>query len=243
MPPKPIELTEPDADERYTQYRRVEGYFGSFADPATGIDLAPRSRSTRSPTTSGSGSSPTCERWSRRCSTATRPRQLPRTDAAPSSRWKGSPFPGLRSFTPADAPIFFGRGRETDLLASRVSSSPFVAVIGASGSGKSSIVGAGLIPRLSEADPPLVLPTVDPDTRQWDGLRLTPGELGPDPFLALAVHLAPLVHDVPRTLAARLRAHAGRGAGVPRDRRRDGRGTRLRRPVRRAVHRGGRGAP
>ena len=37
MPPKPIELTEPDADERYTQYRRVEAYFGNFADPATGI--------------------------------------------------------------------------------------------------------------------------------------------------------------------------------------------------------------
>ena len=97
---------------------------------------------------------------------------LPRTDTAPSSRWKGSPFPGLRSFTPADAPIFFGRGRETDLLASRACpSSPFVAVIGASGSGKSSVVGAGLIPRLAEADPPLLLPTVDPDTRQWDGLR------------------------------------------------------------------------
>ena len=81
-----------------------------------------------------------------------------------------------------------------------------MAVIGASGSGKSSVVGAGLIPRLAEADPPLLLPTVDPDTRQWDGLRLTPGELGPDPFLALAVRLAPLVHDVPRTIAERLRA-------------------------------------
>src|SRR5262249_43462706 len=32
------------------------------------------------------------------------------------STWVGSPFPGLRSFSEADAPIFFGRGRETDEL-------------------------------------------------------------------------------------------------------------------------------
>jgi hypothetical protein len=34
--------------------------------------------------------------------------------------WQGSPFPGLRAFTPDDAPIFFGRERETDELIDRL---------------------------------------------------------------------------------------------------------------------------
>lgn len=62
--------------------------------------------------------------------------------------WKESPFPGLRSLTPEDAPIFFGRGREVDALIKKVAENRFVAVVGASGSGKSSLVGAGLLPRL-----------------------------------------------------------------------------------------------
>ena len=62
--------------------------------------------------------------------------------------WNGSPFPGLRAFTEADAPIFFGRGQETGDLVQRIEASRFVAVVAASGSGKSSLVAAGLIPRL-----------------------------------------------------------------------------------------------
>ena len=50
----------------------------------------------------------------------------------------------------------------------------------------------------------LLLPSFDRDTRRWSGLRFTPGELGPDPFLPLAAQLAPLVGDVPREIAARL---------------------------------------
>jgi hypothetical protein len=64
--------------------------------------------------------------------------------------WHGSPFPGLRSFGAADAPIFFGRGRETDGLVARLAKGDrFTVVVGASGSGKSSLVAAGLLPRLS----------------------------------------------------------------------------------------------
>jgi WD40 repeat protein len=59
-----------------------------------------------------------------------------------------SPFQGLRYFDEADAHRFFGRERLTATLASRVGVEPFVAVIGASGSGKSSLVRAGLVPAL-----------------------------------------------------------------------------------------------
>ena len=124
-------------------------------------------------------------------------------DAAP--LWPGSPFPGLRAFTPDDAPIFFGRGRETDELLTRVRENRFVAVVGASGSGKSSLVGAGLVPRLS-ADPELrrLVPAYDRNTGQWHGLHVTPGELGDNPFVPLAARLAPALARPARALIAEL---------------------------------------
>ena len=59
-----------------------------------------------------------------------------------------SPFRGLRAFEPKDSWLFFGRDSETAELCDRLSRSPVVAVIGNSGSGKSSLVRAGLIPAL-----------------------------------------------------------------------------------------------
>lgn len=119
----------------------------------------------------------------------------------PAPIWTGSPFPGLRSFTPLDAPIFFGRSRETDFLLEKLSDSRcrFLLVTGTSGSGKSSLVAAGLLPRLAEGALPgsehWLLPNVVSvgQGRTWHGLRFTPGEQGPDPFIALASKLAPML--------------------------------------------------
>ena len=99
--------------------------------------------------------------------------------------WQGPPYPGLRYFTPDESPIFFGRGLETQELLDRLANSAhrFIAVVGASGSGKSSLVAAGLIPRLGEI----------PGGKDWLWLRFTPGGLGNDPFLALAAKLEPLL--------------------------------------------------
>jgi WD40 repeat protein/transcriptional regulator with XRE-family HTH domain len=69
-----------------------------------------------------------------------------------------SPFMGLRYFDEADAPLFFGREALVDQLVaglaarSRAGGKRFLAVVGASGSGKSSIVRAGLVPALRRAD-------------------------------------------------------------------------------------------
>ncbi len=97
-----------------------------------------------------------------------------------SKRWPGSPFPGLRAFTQADAPIFFGRERQTDELVRRVAESRFVAGVGASGSGKSSLVNAGLLPRL-EAN---AISSEVTGSKDWRVVQFTPGQ-SDHPFAAL----------------------------------------------------------
>ncbi len=62
--------------------------------------------------------------------------------------FSGNPFPGLRPFEPDEEHLFFGREAQVDGLLSRLAQTRFVAVVGASGSGKSSLVRAGLLPAL-----------------------------------------------------------------------------------------------
>jgi len=59
-----------------------------------------------------------------------------------------NPYPGLRPFDTNDSHLFFGRDRQTAELAALLERNRFVAVVGVSGSGKSSLVRAGLIPAL-----------------------------------------------------------------------------------------------
>lgn len=81
-----------------------------------------------------------------------------RLDApAPARPWTGaSPFVGLRAFDARHAPVFCGRERSVQQLAdslSRQLSHPGpTLLLGASGSGKSSLVQAGLLPRLLRTD-------------------------------------------------------------------------------------------
>jgi DNA-binding SARP family transcriptional activator/WD40 repeat protein len=70
-------------------------------------------------------------------------RQLAETTAA-----GVNPYKGLRAFDEADAAEFFGRDAAADALEETVRRRRFVTVVGASGSGKSSLVRAGLVPRL-----------------------------------------------------------------------------------------------
>ncbi len=61
-------------------------------------------------------------------------------------RRRREPFPGLRPFEAEQAHLFFGRDEQTDELLGRLGRHRFVAVVGSSGSGKSSLVRAGLLP-------------------------------------------------------------------------------------------------
>jgi len=132
------------------------------------------------------------------------------------SLWEGSPFPGLRSFTDQDAQVFFGRGREVDRLVQILadSASRFIGVIGASGSGKSSLVWAGLIPRLFGQPAPggsyKSRIGALPGSQDWLWARCTPGEVGDNPFIALAVAFKDILQrhgQAPRELAEKLEAN------------------------------------
>lgn len=65
-----------------------------------------------------------------------------------SSPHKMNPFPGLRPFTQEEDYLFFGREDQTLELLQRLGSHRFVAVVGTSGSGKSSLVRCGLLSEL-----------------------------------------------------------------------------------------------
>jgi hypothetical protein len=91
------------------------------------------------------------------------------------------PYRALRSFREEDAPLFFGREAFAEGLLKKVLNHNLVAVVGSSGSGKSSVVQAGLLPHLRRALPPQ--PT-------WDVIIFTPGKR---PFHNLAAALIPLL--------------------------------------------------
>src|ERR1700712_337329 len=58
------------------------------------------------------------------------------------------PFPGLRPFKTSEFQLFKGRDGQAEELIKRLKKSFFLSVIGSSGTGKSSLVRAGLIPQL-----------------------------------------------------------------------------------------------
>ena len=96
---------------------------------------------------------------------------------------EGRPYPGLRAFLPTEADRFFGRDAEIEALLERLLArgERFLALIGASGSGKSSLVYAGLIPKLTAS--PVV------SGARWFPVTFSPRELGDDPFQPLAAAL------------------------------------------------------
>jgi WD40 repeat protein/DNA-binding SARP family transcriptional activator len=78
------------------------------------------------------------------------------------------PYKGLARFEPSDAAFFFGRERLVAELVTHLVGGGLVGVVGPSGSGKSSLVRAGLLPAMQEG----VLPGSD----RWRQLILRPGE-------------------------------------------------------------------
>jgi energy-coupling factor transporter ATP-binding protein EcfA2 len=89
------------------------------------------------------------------------------------------PYRGLFYFREEDAPFFFGRDAAINELSRAVARAPLVAVVGASGSGKSSVVRAGLVPRLRRERDAV-----------WEIAALVPGD---EPLKSLAASVVPLL--------------------------------------------------
>ncbi|MBN2470415.1 MAG: SUMF1/EgtB/PvdO family nonheme iron enzyme [Anaerolineae bacterium] len=191
-----LKPSDPAFMQKYEQWQRVEAFFAAFRNPDGSLKRGINEYS--SPDAFRSQFEHDLRALVMRLLNAPAPRKTPLPPTAPPPFWEGSPFPGLHAFTPADAPIFFGRGRETDDLVKRLADGTrFLAVVGASGSGKSSLVGAGLIPRL--------LDNAIPGSKDWRWVRFTPDELGTgDPFAAFAAALKTL-GALDKTLLPRLR--------------------------------------
>jgi hypothetical protein len=100
-----------------------------------------------------------------------------------------APYRGLETFEPGDAEWFFGRQALVDQVLARLSKNSLLAVFGPSGSGKSSMLRAGLLPGLGRDG--------IPGARDWPVLLITPGER---PIEALAAGLANLVGGSAKSL-------------------------------------------
>jgi WD40 repeat protein/class 3 adenylate cyclase len=87
--------------------------------------------------------------------------------AAPGALATRNPYKGLRAFAEGDAEDFFGREALTEHLVERLAETRFLAVVGPSGSGKSSVVRAGLVPRLRQG--------ALPGSERWHVVEMFPG--------------------------------------------------------------------
>ena len=91
--------------------------------------------------------------------------EIPADESIPPFR---GPYPGLQPFFLEDAPRFFGRGKQINAMLERLEDRRFLAVVGASGCGKSSLVYAGLLPALKKGYLMDAMP-------QWSMVTLRPG--------------------------------------------------------------------
>jgi len=99
------------------------------------------------------------------------------------------PYPGLHAFEPEDHPVYFGRERQVEEVLEKLAdpACAFLIVSGASGSGKSSLIKAGVLPRLIG--------------EEGGYLYMRPGEdgEGSDPFKVLAYAVKALLPGSPRS--------------------------------------------
>ena len=93
-------------------------------------------------------------------------------------------YPGLRSFDPSEDQFFFGRRRNVTEIRKKLAAERVVVVQGGSGTGKSSVIRAGLIPRLRDTD------TMKGRYGNWYAAEFRPRT---DPLRNLAEGLADLV--------------------------------------------------
>jgi WD40 repeat protein len=117
------------------------------------------------------------------------------------------PYPGLASFGREQARWFFGRDQLASKLIARLDnrlwSGGVQVVVAPSGAGKSSLLHAGLLPKLDNG--------ALPGSSRWPRIVFTPTA---DPLAALASHIAALIDTDSAELAEKLAAHAPSAGAV-----------------------------
>lgn len=113
-----------------------------------------------------------------------------------------NPYPGIRSFNTNESALFFGRDNQINELLSILSHSRFAAISGASGSGKSSLIKAGLIPGITK------------DKEAWEYFTFRPGN-SPAENMAIALHEMLSLSDYDRKLTGAARSVVKRLVAKP----------------------------
>jgi WD40 repeat protein len=90
-----------------------------------------------------------------------------------------NPFPGLRPFAPEESDLFFGREMESREVLQKLLKNQFITVIGASGTGKSSLIYCGVLPKIRDLG--------SKESTEWKMIMFRPGN---DPFGNLAEAIA-----------------------------------------------------
>ncbi len=118
-------------------------------------------------------------------------------DLAPLVHWseERNPYKGLRAFEESDADDFSGRSALVDQIVGRLGEHRMVTVVGASGSGKSSVVRAGVLPRVRRGE-------LDPSLR-WLVATMVPSS---DPFAELEAALLALTGEARADVRGLVRA-------------------------------------
>ena len=108
-----------------------------------------------------------------------------------------NPYKGLQAFQEGDAGFFFGRTKFVNQLLSRLAAASFLAIVGPSGSGKSSAAKAGVLPALRQG--------ALPGSENWFIVVMSPGA---EPLQELQTALTPIAVDPPPNLLEPLQKDA-----------------------------------
>ncbi len=135
---------------------------------------------------------------------------------------EGNPYRGLLAFEAAHRALFFGRDSEIGTILERLRTDPFVLVAGDSGTGKSSLCRAGVLPRVAAGGIDRGISGEPTEKRAYRTVQLVPGRR---PATALAAALAPelsmsedelfrMLLDHPEALRAALASYTGKDRGL-----------------------------
>ncbi|MFZ4703731.1 MAG: ATP-binding protein, partial [Candidatus Methylumidiphilus sp.] len=160
-----IDSDAPDAEEKLQQRKKLKAFFdgcknpdGSHRDGLNDYDTPAQFKELLARHLAAKIHSRLTD------STAHQPGDPHPKPAKPGPTWDiatlGPPYRGLQALTDKHADLFFGRKEELNQLAAKLAGQRFVVVVGASGAGKSSLVWAGLLPKLDH----------------WLWVRMTPAE-------------------------------------------------------------------